>query len=124
MGSRSRRQRDSAVGGCASPTSYFSVEGSAAREVPGRSARDRRRPWAWPRGANCSNGWGRRGGIARLLKVGTQERLVLIAAGAGAGLAAAFNAPLAGLIFVLEELQRDFRPMVFGAAFIAAATAD
>jgi len=63
-------------------------------------------------------------GIARLLKVGTQERLVLVAAGAGAGLAAAFNAPLAGLIFVLEELQRDFRPMVFGAAFIAAASAD
>jgi CIC family chloride channel protein len=63
-------------------------------------------------------------GIARMLKVGTQERLVLVAAGAGAGLAAAFNAPLAGLIFVLEELQRDFRPMIFGAAFIAAAAAD
>ena len=45
----------------------------------------------------------------------------MIAAGAGAGLAAAFNAPLAGLIFVLEEVQRDFRPVVFGAAFVAAA---
>jgi len=63
-------------------------------------------------------------GIARLLKVGTQERLTLVAAGAGAGLAAAFNAPLAGLIFVVEELQRDFQPTVFGAAFIAAASAD
>ncbi|MBX3096881.1 MAG: H(+)/Cl(-) exchange transporter ClcA [Fimbriimonadaceae bacterium] len=48
----------------------------------------------------------------------------LTSAGAGAGLAAAFNAPLAGLIFVLEELQRDFRPLVFGAAFLAAAIAD
>ena len=63
-------------------------------------------------------------GVSRLLKVGTQERLTLIAAGAGAGLAAAFNAPLAGLVFVLEELQRDFRPSVFGAAFLAAAAAD
>jgi voltage-gated chloride channel/trypsin-like peptidase len=53
-----------------------------------------------------------------------RERLTLIAAGAGAGLAAAFNAPLAGLAFVLEELQRDFTPLVFGASFIAAVTAD
>ncbi len=52
-----------------------------------------------------------------------RDRLTLIAAGAGAGLAAAFNAPLAGLIFVLEEVQRDFRPLVFGATFIAAAVA-
>lgn len=63
-------------------------------------------------------------GVARGLKRGKHEELILSAAGAGAGLAAAFNAPLAGLVFVLEELQRDFRPVVFGAAFVAAATAD
>ena len=58
------------------------------------------------------------------LKVSPRERLTLISAGAGAGLAAAFNAPLSGLIFVLEEVRRDFQPIVFGAVFIAAAIAD
>jgi CIC family chloride channel protein len=62
--------------------------------------------------------------VSGWLKVSPRERLTLISAGAGAGLAAAFNAPLSGLIFVLEEVRRDFQPIVFGAAFIAAAIAD
>ncbi len=62
--------------------------------------------------------------VSGWLNAGARERLVLIAAGAGAGLAAAFNAPLAGLIFVLEEVQKDFRQAVFGSVFIAAAVAD
>ncbi len=62
--------------------------------------------------------------VAEWLNSSSRDRLALIAAGAGAGLAAAFNAPLAGLVFVLEELQRDFRRGVFGATFIAAAVAD
>jgi CIC family chloride channel protein len=53
-----------------------------------------------------------------------RERRTLIAAGAGAGLAAAFNAPLAGLVFVLEEVQRDFSPGVFTATLIASGVAD
>jgi len=63
-------------------------------------------------------------GLARSMKVSSADRLTLTAAGAGAGLAAAFNAPLSGLVFVLEEMRRDFRPAVFGAAFLAAASAD
>ncbi len=62
--------------------------------------------------------------ISRWLKVSERERLTLISAGAGAGLAAAFNAPLSGLVFVLEEVRRDFQPIVFGAVFVAAAIAD
>jgi len=62
--------------------------------------------------------------VAGWMKMSQRDRLVLIAAGAGAGLAAAFNAPLAGVIFVLEEVQKDFRQAVFGATFLAAATAD
>ncbi len=62
--------------------------------------------------------------VSRWLRVSEQERLTLIAAGAGAGLAAAFNTPLAGLIFVLEEVRRDFQPIVFGAAFVASVVGD
>ena len=53
-----------------------------------------------------------------------RERQNMIAAGAGAGLSAAFNAPLAGLVFVLEEVQRDFAPGVFAVAFVACVTSD
>ncbi len=62
--------------------------------------------------------------VSRAMKVTERERLTLTSAGAGAGLAAAFNAPLSGLIFVLEEVRRDFQPIVFGAAFVAAVVAD
>lgn len=62
--------------------------------------------------------------VSTWLKVPPRERRTLMAAGAGAGLAAAFNAPLSGLTFVLEEVQRDFHPIVFAAAFVASIIAD
>jgi len=58
------------------------------------------------------------------VKQGEGERKALVSAGAAAGLAAAFNAPLAGLIFALEELTGSFTPVVFVAAFLASVTAD
>jgi len=62
--------------------------------------------------------------VAGWVRSNPRERQTLIAAGAGAGLAAAFNAPLAGVIFVLEELRRDFAPGTLTAAFVASVTAD
>ena len=62
--------------------------------------------------------------VSEMLKVNPRERQTLVAAGAGAGLAAAFNAPLAGMVFVLEEVQRDFTPTVFAAALVASVMAD
>jgi CIC family chloride channel protein len=62
--------------------------------------------------------------VSGWLESSVRERHILIAAGAGAGLAAAFNAPLAGVIFVLEELRRDFAPGALTGAFVASVTAD
>lgn len=58
------------------------------------------------------------------VKPGEGERRALISSGAAAGVAAAFNAPLAGLIFALEELNGNFTPVVFVASFLASVTAD
>jgi len=62
--------------------------------------------------------------VGKWLPSSAHERQVLVAAGAGGGLAAAFNAPLAGLVFVLEEIQKNFAPGVFTATFLASVTAD
>jgi CIC family chloride channel protein len=53
-----------------------------------------------------------------LFRVPRRSYSALIASGAGAGLAAAFNAPLAGFLFVMEELKRDMSPLTYGTALV------
>lgn len=61
--------------------------------------------------------------VANICRRGWPDCRVLLAAGAGAGLATAFNAPLAGAIFVLEELVRRFELHIAVAALGASAAA-
>lgn len=53
----------------------------------------------------------------------TEERM-LITCGAGAGLSAAFGAPLAGTIFALEEVQKNFSSLVLITTMGASGIAD
>jgi CIC family chloride channel protein len=61
--------------------------------------------------------------VGLLFRRSWPDSRVLLAAGAGAGLATAFNAPIAGAIFVLEELVRRFDTKIAIAALGASATA-
>lgn len=47
--------------------------------------------------------------LAEWLGLSRHHRDALIAAGSAGGLATAFNAPLAGILFVLEEMRSEFR---------------
>jgi H+/Cl- antiporter ClcA len=63
-------------------------------------------------------------GFSRLTNRLRTEEKMLMSCGAGAGLAAAFNAPLAGVVFVLEELHKNFSTEVLLSSMAAAISAD
>ena len=56
-------------------------------------------------------------GTSQLFHSVSSEQKILISSGASAGLAAAFNAPIAGLLFVLEEIHHSFSPLVWLTSF-------
>lgn len=63
-------------------------------------------------------------GFSKVLKRIKIEEKYLITSGASAGLAAAFSAPLAGVMFALEEVHKNFSPLVLLSALSAALSAD
>ncbi|MDT8899737.1 H(+)/Cl(-) exchange transporter ClcA [Anaeroselena agilis] len=61
-------------------------------------------------------------GLSRMIGRTKMEERFLMTSGASAGLAAAFNAPLAGVVFALEELHKNFSPAVLMSAMAASIT--
>ena len=63
-------------------------------------------------------------GIAEKTKKLDNEKKYLITSGASAGLSAAFNAPISGVMFSLEETHKNFSSLVLVSAMIASLMAD
>jgi len=62
--------------------------------------------------------------VGQMLKLSDERVRNLVACGAAGGIAATFNAPIAGSIFALEIILGQFHVVYFGAVVISAVTAD
>jgi CIC family chloride channel protein len=61
--------------------------------------------------------------VGRTLGFSRKELSILLASGAGAGIAASFNAPIGGAIFAMEIILREFELKVFSPIILASVTA-
>jgi CIC family chloride channel protein len=65
--------------------------------------------------------WG--SSLGRVLRMPENRLRVLVASGAAGGIAATFNAPIAGPFFAMELILRDFAAESFGSVVLASVTA-
>lgn len=63
-------------------------------------------------------------GVAKLTRTSPTRERVMMTCGSGAGLAAAFNAPLAGVMFALEEVQKNFNSSMLVCAIAGCVSSD
>jgi len=63
-------------------------------------------------------------GVKEVTKRSEVEEKYLVTCGASAGISAAFNAPLAGTVFALEELHKFFSPLLLICVLVASGSAN
>jgi CIC family chloride channel protein len=61
--------------------------------------------------------------LGRIVRVAEMRMRVLVACGAAGGIAATFNAPLAGVFFAMELILADFTAQAFGMVVLSSVTA-
>ena len=61
--------------------------------------------------------------VGRLVRAAEDRQRLLVACGAAGGIAATFNAPMAGVVFAMEIILRDFTARSFGMVVVSAVTA-
>ncbi len=62
--------------------------------------------------------------VAQAFKRGESERRILITCGAGAGMAAAFHAPLTGVMFTIEEIHKVFSAPLIISVMVSCVVSD
>jgi chloride channel protein, CIC family len=61
--------------------------------------------------------------VGQVVRVPEERQRLLVACGAAGGIAATFNAPLAGVVFAMEIILRDFAARSFGMVVVSSVTA-